>query len=140
MAKCVRWMACQIRELSHENGMPNPCDRFIYSHSFQELMAKKKTLTTMFEDFKFEPPLCPQCHTTENVVKSGTRNLKEDTIQLYLCKTCQKRFSDRKLSHTSYPPKLILSALTYYNMGHTLDMTIRTMRRRFEERYRSDGR
>ena len=95
-------------------------------------MSKKKTLTTIFEDFKFEPPSCPKCHTAENVVRSGTRNLKEDTIQLYLCKSCQKRFSDRKLSHTSYPPKLILSALTYYNMGHTLDMTIRTMRRRYK--------
>ncbi|UCG68198.1 MAG: IS1 family transposase, partial [Thermoplasmata archaeon] len=94
-------------------------------------MAKKKTLITMFEDFKFESPSCPQCRTSENVVKSGTRNLKEDTIQIYLCKNCQKRFSDRKLSHTSYPPKVILSALTYYNMGHTLDMTIRTMRRRY---------
>ncbi len=56
--------------------------------------------------------------------------VQDEPVQLYFCKTCSKRFSDRKLSHTSYPPKLILSALTYYNMGHTLDMTVRTMRRR----------
>jgi transposase-like protein len=93
-------------------------------------MAKKKTLATIFEDFKFEPPSCPTCNSSKNVVKSGTRTLKEDIIQMYLCKICQKRFSDRKLTHTSYHPKVILSSLTYYNMGHTLDMTIRTMRRR----------
>ncbi|UCG68302.1 MAG: IS1 family transposase [Thermoplasmata archaeon] len=95
-------------------------------------MVKGKTLATIFEDFKFEPPLCPNCKSTQAVVKSGTRTLKEDTIQMYLCKTCKKRFSDRKFSHTSYSPKLILSALTYYNMGHTLDMTIRTMRRKYK--------
>ncbi len=92
----------------------------------------KKTLTTIFEDFKFEPPACPHCHSSEKVVKSGTRSVKEDTVPLYLCRTCNKRFSDRKLPKTSYPQKLILTALTYYNQGHTLDMTIRTMRRRFK--------
>jgi transposase-like protein len=95
-------------------------------------MSKKKTLATIFEDFKFEPPVCPKCNSFEKVVKNGTRSLKEDTIQLYLCRTCGKRFSDRKLPRTSYPPKVILSALTYFNQGHTLDMTVRTMRRRYK--------
>ena len=95
-------------------------------------MPKKKTLATIFEDFKFEPPACPHCNSKEKVVKSGTRTLKEDTAQLYLCRNCNKRFSDRKLPHTSYPPKVILTALTYFNQGHTLDMTVRTMRRRFK--------
>jgi transposase-like protein len=95
-------------------------------------MSKKKTLATMFEDFKFQPPACPHCNSKEKVVKSGTRSLKEDTAQLYLCRTCNKRFSDRKLPKTSYPPKVILAALTYYNQGHTLDMTVRTMRRKYK--------
>jgi transposase-like protein len=95
-------------------------------------MPKKKTLATIFEDFKFEPPACPNCKSVEKVVKNGTRALKEDTIQLYLCGNCGKRFSDRKLPRTSYPPKVILSALTYFNQGHTLDMTQRTIRRRFK--------
>ena len=53
-------------------------------------MSKKKTLATIFEDFKFESPACPKCNSFEKVVKNGTRSLKEDTIQLYLCKTCGK--------------------------------------------------
>jgi transposase-like protein len=113
------------------DGMPNSGDRLKYSQDYiPHPMSKKKTLATIFEDFKFEPPTCPQCNSSEKVVKNGTRVLKEDTVQLYLCRTCNKKFSDRKLSHTSYPPKIILSALTYYNQGHTLDMTIRTMRRK----------
>jgi len=95
-------------------------------------MPKKKTLTTIFEDFKFEPPACPNCNSFEKVVKNGTRSLKEDTVQLYLCRTCGKCFSRRKIPRTSYPPNIILTALTYFNQGHTLDMTVRTMRRRFK--------
>ena len=95
-------------------------------------MSKKKTLATMFEDFHEERPSCPECNSNNEVIKWGVRNLKEDKIQVYFCKTCSKRFSDRKLSHTSYPPKIILTALTYYNQGHTLDMTVRTMRRKYK--------
>ncbi|UCE37544.1 MAG: PD-(D/E)XK nuclease family protein [Thermoplasmata archaeon] len=95
-------------------------------------MPMKKTLITMFEDFHEEHPACPECNTNKAIVKSGTRTLKEDQVQVYLCKSCNKRFSNRKLPHTSYPPRVILSALTYFNQGHTLDITQRTMRRRFK--------
>jgi transposase-like protein len=95
-------------------------------------MGKKKTLITMFEDFHEERPSCPICKSNTNVIKNGVRILKEDSVQAYLCKSCNKRFSQRKLPHTSYPPKVILSALTYYNQGHTISMTQRTMRRRFK--------
>jgi hypothetical protein len=53
-------------------------------------------------------------------------------VQIYLCRNCKKRFSDRKLPGTSYPPKVILASLTYYNQGHTLEMTTRTMRRKYK--------
>jgi transposase-like protein len=95
-------------------------------------MVKKKTLTTIFSDFHEERPACPKCSSSEYIIKSGSRIVREESVPLYFCKSCQKRFSDRKLSHTSYPPKLILSALTYYNTGHTLDMTLRTMRKRYK--------
>jgi hypothetical protein len=49
-----------------------------------------------------------------------------------LCKSCSKKFINRKLLYTSYPPKIILAALTYYNQGHTQDMTVRTMRRKYK--------
>jgi transposase-like protein len=94
-------------------------------------MAKKKTLITMFEDFHEEHPSCPKCKSSD-VIKSGVRTLKEDEVQIYRCKSCNNRFSPRKLPYTSYPPKVILTALTYYNQGHTISMTQRTMRRRFK--------
>jgi transposase-like protein len=95
-------------------------------------MGKKKTLATIFEDFHEERPECPKCSSSESIIKSGTRKIRDETIQIYFCKSCSKRFTDRKLSYTSYSPKVILAALTYYNQGHTLDMTVRTMRRKYK--------
>jgi transposase-like protein len=95
-------------------------------------MPQKKTLETIFEDFKFEPPDCPTCDSSKKVVKNGCRRVRDESIQIYKCRTCSKTFSTRKLPRTSYPPKLILSALTYYNTGHTLDQTARTMRKRYK--------
>ncbi len=92
----------------------------------------KKTLTTIFEDFHEERPACPRCSSSGSVIKSGSRKVREEKIPLYFCKSCQKRFSDRKLPRTSYPPKIILAALTYYNQGHIQDMTVRTMRRKYK--------
>jgi transposase-like protein len=92
----------------------------------------KKTLATIFEDFHEEHPACPNCSSSTSVIKSGKRTIRDEITQLYFCKSCQKRFSDRKLSHTSYSPRIILTALTYYNKGHTLDLTIRTMRRKYK--------
>ena len=95
-------------------------------------MPQKRTLITMFEDFHEEKPSCPHCRTSKRIVKAGIRTLKEDQVQMYKCNSCTKRFTNRIIPHTSYPPKLILSALTYYNTGHTLDQTARTMRKRYK--------
>ena len=96
----------------------------------------KKTLITVFEDFdqqRLMPP-CPNCRSSNNVIKSGIRKLRQESVQIYLCKLCKMRFSDRKLTHTTHPPKLILHALTYFNLGHTLDQTSKTMRRQFKSK------
>ena len=82
---------------------------------------KNKTLITDFSDFK-EPilPTCPQCSSEIRIIKAGKRKVKDEMVQDYLCKNCNKKFVDRKLKQSSYPTSLILSALTYFNLGHTL--------------------
>jgi transposase-like protein len=86
----------------------------------------------MFEDFHEERPACPKCSSPESIIKAGSRNVRDEKVQVYFCKSCLKKFINRKLLFTSYPPKIILAALTYYNQGHTLDMTVRTMRRKYK--------
>jgi transposase-like protein len=91
-----------------------------------------KTLPTDFTDFeqpKSKP--CPKCSSSKNVVKAGTRKLKNSSsTQVYLCKACNHRFTNRAIPNTPYPTTLILRALTYFNLGHTLQETQTTMQRK----------
>ncbi|MFP4051631.1 MAG: hypothetical protein ACLFVB_07835 [Thermoplasmata archaeon] len=50
---------------------------------------------------------CPDCNTSDSVVKDGTRDTKLGEIQKYHCKKCSKYFSEKKLPNTQYPPKVI---------------------------------
>ena len=50
-----------------------------------------------------------------------------ETTQMYLCKTCTFRFTNRTIPHITYPTSLILHSLTYFNLGHTLQQTQTTM-------------
>ncbi len=63
---------------------------------------------------------CPNCNSTENVVKDGVRDTKLGEIQKYYCKECGKHFSEKKISHTQYPPKVIFYALEQYNRGYSV--------------------
>ena len=94
---------------------------------------KTKTLTTSFDDFeKPKPPKCPHCSSSRQIIKSGTRKLKNELSQMYLCKNCKKRFTIRSIPHATYPTTLILSAITYFNLGHTLQQTQTTMQRKLK--------
>jgi ATP-dependent exoDNAse (exonuclease V) beta subunit len=64
-------------------------------------------------------------------VRYGVRRLKYGASQRYMCKKCGKIFTDRKLKHRSYPPKIVLNAISYYNLGHTLEQTRKEISRRF---------
>jgi len=96
------------------------------------MSRQKKTLATMFEDFQEELPACPNCSKNDTVVKSGTRTIREEIVQVYLCNDCRKKFSQRKLSNISYPPRILLRALTYYNQGHSLNETTKFMKRKYK--------
>ncbi len=61
---------------------------------------------------------CPNCNSTENVVKDGVRDTKLGEIQKYHCKKCNKYFSEKKIPNTQYPPKVIFYALEQYNRGY----------------------
>ena len=85
-----------------------------------KLKPKTKTLPTAFEDFeKPKPPKCPSCTSYRNVIKSGTRKVRDEPVHIFFCKQCNKRFNDRTIPHTSYTTPLILHSITYFNIGHT---------------------
>ena len=74
---------------------------------------------------------CPSCHS-KKIIRKGTARLKYGTSQTYLCKDCGKKFRDKRLSHKSYKPKVITAALSHYNLGYTIDETVRYVNRRFK--------
>ena len=92
----------------------------------------KSTLYDQIAASERSLPACPDCRSSKKVVRSGFRTNKNNSVQLYLCKPCNKRFTDRNIPHTNYSSKIILSAITHYNLGHTLAATVREMRRHFK--------
>lgn len=61
---------------------------------------------------------CPYCESRE-VVKRGRRQKKFETVQLYLCKTCNKTFSSQIVKGKHYPLRMILDGVSLYNLGYS---------------------
>jgi transposase-like protein len=77
------------------------------------------------------PATCPSCGS-KKIIKKGTARLKYGTSQVYLCKDCGKKFREERLSNKSYQPKVITAALSYYNLGYTIEETVKHINRRFK--------
>jgi len=61
---------------------------------------------------------CPYCNS-KNTKKEGLRKSKQEIIQKYFCKDCNKNFTNKRLEHKTHPAKIILKSISYYNLGHT---------------------
>lgn len=57
---------------------------------------------------------CPYCNG-KDIVKRGLREKKHETIQVYFCKHCNKKFTPLMSKNKSYPLRVILEAVSYYN-------------------------
>ncbi len=83
------------------------------------------------ENKSSEIPYCPNCYKKINVIKIGHRRTKSDVFQRYKCKTCNKTFTERPLKHVTYPPKIIFTAISAYNRGHTKRETASILSRNY---------
>lgn len=63
--------------------------------------------------------VCPYCKDRE-IVKRGLRRKKLETIQLYYCQNCRRKFTPLLFKGKTYPLKIIFEALTLYNRLFTL--------------------
>ena len=63
---------------------------------------------------------CPFCQSTD-YVRRGTRTKKHEVVQLFKCKNqeCEKTFTDSSVKGRRYPLKVIIDAISYYNLGFT---------------------
>lgn len=72
---------------------------------------------------------CPYCQSTY-VVKKGKRRNRLQTFQLYQCAECEYRFTAGPGRNRTYPLKVILDAVSTFNLGHSLADTQRILRRK----------
>lgn len=73
---------------------------------------------------------CPYC-LSKNVVKRGLREKKYEVQQRYLCNDCKRAFVPQRVKGKSFPLKLILEGLSFYNTGYTLEESCRFLKERF---------
>jgi transposase-like protein len=56
---------------------------------------------------------CPYC--SGKIIKRGVRKKKFESVQIYYCKNCNKRFTSQITKNKTYPLRVILDSLTFYN-------------------------
>ncbi len=71
--------------------------------------------------------ICPKCKNKE-IIRFGWQEGK----QIYFCKDCKKKFRTNRLKNKTYSPKIITNAITYYNLGNTLNDTVKLINMRFK--------
>ena len=74
--------------------------------------------------------LCPACHKSS--IRSGIRKTKQGAVQKYYCVRCKSYFSTAPIPRRHYSPVVMLSAITAYNLGSTLESTRSQIARRFK--------
>ncbi|MFZ2226248.1 MAG: PD-(D/E)XK nuclease family protein [Candidatus Moraniibacteriota bacterium] len=63
---------------------------------------------------------CPYCYGA-NFFKRGTRQKKNEIVQLYLCRDCQKTFTPGSTKGKHYPISVILDAISLYYIGYSIE-------------------
>src|ERR1700730_5156812 len=77
------------------------------------------------------PDDCPNCGG-RNITRRGTRKKKLEIVQLWRCASCKRVFTPgpAALHNKTYPLRMILSALTDYDTGYTLQETAARLKKK----------
>jgi|TARA_Y100000310_G_scaffold218976_1_gene220362 transposase-like protein len=65
---------------------------------------------------------CKNCSST-SIVKRGFAKNKLQNLQKYQCKGCSRIFTLEQTKGKTYPTKIILQAISTYNLGYSLEQT-----------------
>ena len=74
---------------------------------------------------------CPHCGG-RNLTRRGTRKKKLEIVQLWRCRACKRTFTPgpAPLHNKTYPLRMILAALTDYNLGYSLQQTTARLKKK----------
>ena len=75
------------------------------------------------------PSACPHCGS-HAITRKGVRKKKLEIVQLWRCASCKRNFTPgpAALRNKTYPIRLVLQALTLYNLGYSLNETARRLK------------
>ncbi len=78
-----------------------------------------------------QPEACPHCGG-RNLARRGTRKKKLEIVQLWRCLACKRTFTPgpAALRNRTYPLRMVLSALTDYDTGFTLEETAARLKKK----------
>jgi len=96
-----------------------------FGNCFKEFLCRNSFVAKRVELEK-----CTYCGSF-NTIKLGFKWNKFECLQRYKCKDCGRVFTNKKLKQKSYPPKVIVRALSIYNSGFTLKETAEKINKRF---------
>jgi len=66
------------------------------------------------------PGVCPYCNGTK-IIRRGQRAKKYGEVQIFYCKSCERKFTPGISKHRTFPLRLILDAITLYNRLYSLE-------------------
>lgn len=76
---------------------------------------------------------CPKC-SSRYTIKKGVRRNKFQGVQVYRCRQCGAVFSSSPAKSMTYPIKIILNAVSLYNLGYSQKEVSGIIARRFRVR------
>jgi len=78
-----------------------------------------------------QPEACPHCGS-HSLTRRGTRKKKLEIVQLWHCNSCKRAFTPgpAALRNKTYPLRMILLALTDYDIGFTLEQTAARLKKK----------
>jgi transposase-like protein len=78
-----------------------------------------------------KPDACPHCGS-HNISRRGTRKKNLEIVQLWRCVACKRVFTPgpTPLHNKTYPLRMILAALTDYNLGYSLYDTAKRLKKK----------
>ena len=108
------------------NGFHDKNNEFRYQYSSPESkpLSFSKTIINRMKGL-----FCPHCDS-KAIVKKGVRKNIYQELQLYHCKSCDKTFSPQLIKKVKYPPKIILKAVSFYNLGYTQEQVAKEIAKR----------
>jgi len=74
-------------------------------------------------------PPCPECHS-KSTIKKGRRLNRFRNLQIFQCRECLHKFTAEAGKNKTYTPRVIIEAVSTYNLGNSVSETQRLIRKR----------